>query len=173
MERTTGITTGIATASAYLLATVFVVASASKLAAGSRTAATFHALGLPAARTMARVVPGVELLVAVALVAAPAVGGVAALVVLAAFSAVLARAVASGIGAPCACFGRPRTDPVSVVDVVRNVLLSVLALAALGSGHPTRPSAGDVAVVAAAFLGGTVVLALLRRIHDARHSSGW
>ncbi|MEA2702378.1 MAG: hypothetical protein QOD63_323, partial [Actinomycetota bacterium] len=65
--------TGIATASAYFLAAAFVVASASKLATGARTAATFHALGLPAARGMAWAVPAVELAVAVALVAAPAV----------------------------------------------------------------------------------------------------
>ena len=164
---------GIATASAYFLAAVFVVASASKIAAGTRTAATFHALGLPAARGMAWVVPALELAVAVALVAAPAVGAVAALVVLAAFSAVLARAVASGIGAPCACFGRPRTDPVSAVDVVRNILLSLLALVALGASRPTRPSLGEAALVGAAVVGGTLLLAVIRWVHAARHSSDW
>ncbi len=164
---------GLATASAYVLATVFVVASASKLAAGSRTASTFHALGLPAARRMAWAVPAVELLVAVALVAAPSVGAVAALVVLVLFSVVLARAVASGIGAPCACFGRPRSDPVSIVDLVRNVLLSLLAVAALGTGRPTRPSLGEMAIVGAAVVAGTLLLALIRWTHAARHSSGW
>lgn len=164
---------GIATASAYFLAAAFVVASGSKLAAGARTTATFHALGLPAAKGMARAVPLVELVVAVALVAAPAVGGVAALVMLAAFSAVLARAVASGIGAPCACFGRPRAEPVSVVDIVRNILLSALAVVALGADRPTRPSIGDMAVVAAAVVGGTLLLAVLRWVHAARHSSDW
>jgi uncharacterized membrane protein YphA (DoxX/SURF4 family) len=164
---------GLATASAYVLATVFVVASASKLAAGSRTADIFHALGLPAARVLAWVVPAVELVVAVALVAAPSVGAVAALVVLVAFSVVLARAVASGIGAPCACFGRPRTDPVSVVDLVRNVLLSVLAVAALGAGHPVRPSLTEMAIVGAAVVAGSLLLAVIRWAHAARHSSGW
>ncbi|MEA2702778.1 MAG: Methylamine utilization protein MauE, partial [Actinomycetota bacterium] len=104
---------------------------------------------------------------------APAVGAVAALVLLAAFSAVLARAVASGIGAPCACFGRPRTDPVSVIDIVRNILLSLLAVVALGAGRPTRPSPGEAAVVVAAVVGGTLLLAVLRWVHAARHSSGW
>ena len=164
--------TGLATACAYALAAVFVVAAASKLASPERTAAAFAALGLPGSRGLALAVPVVELAVAVTLVVAPAAGGVAALAVLAAFSVVVARALVVGTAAPCACFGRARSEPVSAVDLARNALLVILALAALATDRPTRPSAGDLVVVAVAFVAGTVVLSLARRVADARRPAG-
>lgn len=112
------------------LAAVFVRAGAAKLARGGQTAESFAALGLPAARLLARVVPLVELALAVTLVAFPSVGGVASLVLLGAFTAVLVRAITSGVTTSCNCFGSARAEPVSHSDVMRNALLAALALGA-------------------------------------------
>ena len=71
-----------------------------------------------------------ELVTAVALVAAPQVGGVAALAVLAVFTVVVAYAVRRGVTAGCTCFGVVSAKPVSWRDVGRNVVLAGLAAAA-------------------------------------------
>ena len=149
-------------ACAVLLAAVFVRAGAAKLARPAATGATFAALRLPAAGGMARAVPLVELLVAVALLAVPRVGAAAAVVLLAAFSAVLARAVRAGLDTPCNCFGAARADPVSGGVLVRNGLLAGLAVAALAAPRPGTSVAGAVLALAA-FAAGFAVLAALRR----------
>jgi hypothetical protein len=83
-------------------------------------------LGLPAWAPVA--IGVVEVGLAVALVLAPANAGLAALVVLAGFTAFLVPKVGSGEG--CGCFGAS-TKPVSTRDLLRNgVLLVVAAIAA-------------------------------------------
>ena len=143
---------GLGYACAVLLAAVFVRAGAAKLARPAQAAASFVALGVPAAVTAARAVPAMELLVAVALLAVPRAGAIGALALLLPFTAVLTRAVRAGSQAPCNCLGGNGTDPVSAVDVVRNVLLLALALAAVTARAPVVPGAPAVvtAVVAAA-----------------------
>lgn len=149
-------------ACALLLAAVFVRAGAAKLARPAATAASFTALGVPAAPAVARAVPVVELVTAAGLLAAPRIGAVAALVLLAAFSTLLARAVRAGADTPCNCFGSARADPVSPVDLLRNGLLAGLAVAALGASHPALSLPG-AAVALAMFGAGSGVLAALRR----------
>lgn len=86
-------------------------------------------LGLPAATWW--VVSLVELALAVALVVSPAWGGVAALALLAGFTAFLVARRDSGVG--CGCFGSASTAPISNLDLVRNAaLLAVAAVAAFG-----------------------------------------
>ena len=154
---------GLGYACALLLAAVLVRAGAAKLARPTETATTFVALGVPAAGTAARAVPVVELLVATALLAAPRAGALGAVALLVPFTAVLARAVAAGSETPCNCFGATRAEPVSWADVVRNLLLGVLAAAAVTSPRPVTPSPAAAAVALTAVAAGWLALAALRR----------
>lgn len=155
---------GLGYVAAVVLAAVFVRAGAAKLARPAATAAGFAALGVPAPTGVARAVPIAELATAVALLGAPRVGAVASLGFLVAFSWVLVTALRSGRAVPCNCFGTARTEPVTAVDVVRNVLLAGLAAGSLAAGaEPTVPSLAAVLVAVAVFVAGVVVLHTLRR----------
>ncbi len=151
-------------AAACVLAATFAWAGAAKLGRPADTAAGFRTLGLNRAPALARIVPAVELLLAVALLAAPRLGGAAALVLLAAFSALLVHALRRGVEVRCACFGQAGGPPLSFVDLVRNGLLGGLALLALPAGfEPHVPALFASALVAAATLAGSGLLLLLRR----------
>ena len=115
---------------AWLLAAVFVWAGAAKLARPAATESGFRGFGLPGPPVLARLVPAVELLLAVLLIAVPPIGGAAALVMLAVFSAVLIRALRSGVATGCACFGTTATRPISGRDLARHGALGALAVAA-------------------------------------------
>lgn len=154
---------GFGYACALGLAAVFVRAAAAKVAQPAQTAKSFVALGVPAAGSAARAVPGVELLVAVTLLAAPRAGALAALAVLLPFTAVLVRAVSAGSQTPCNCFGAARADPVSTVDVVRNAMLGALALAAATAPEPAVPGPAGIVAAGAVLAGGLIVLGALRR----------
>ena len=158
---------GLGYACAVLLAAVFVRAAAAKLARPAATVAGFTALGVPAAPLSARAVPLVELATAAALLAAPRVGAVVGLFLLAVFTGLLARAVRTGTQAPCNCFGAARADPVSWVDLVRNALLGGLAVLATAAPRPVVPRPAGAAVVLAAFLAGVALLAAARRGYAA------
>jgi uncharacterized membrane protein YphA (DoxX/SURF4 family) len=145
-----------------VLAALFVAAAAGKLARPAMTAAGFRALGIPAPGLAVRVVPLAELVVAVLLGSVPRAGGLAALALLAAFTAVLVRALRVGIRAPCRCFGGVREVPLSGADVLRNAMLAVLAVAALGAGDPRVPSAAAFGLVGAVVGAGIVALRLAR-----------
>ena len=106
---------------ALVLAGVFAASALSKLVRRPDMAA----LGLPPWTTAVTVL--VEIGLVVALVARPADGGVAALAVLAGFTAFLVRRLDSGAG--CGCFGSS-TKPVSSQDLMRNAALLALAAVA-------------------------------------------
>lgn len=125
---------GVASAAAVVVAVVLVVAAAGKLAHRARTVAGFEQLGLPAPAALAWAVPAVEATVAVALLAAPGWGGVAAFALLAGFTAYLAALVRSGRRVACGCFGSSGDRPVSGRDLARNALL--LVAAALAAAAP-------------------------------------
>jgi hypothetical protein len=155
---------------AALLALTFAWAGAAKLGRQAETAAGFGELGLGRPGALARAVPLVELTLAVALLAAPAGGAAAALVLLACFSAVLVRALRRGLEVRCACFGRASGPPLSAAELVRNGLLAALAVLALTAGVEPRvpglvPAAAVALVTAAAF-------ALLAFVRQNRHRSG-
>lgn len=91
-----------------------------------------------AAPLVAPLLPAVEILVALGLVAwwSP-VPGVVSVILLALFTAVVVRAAARHV--PCVCFGAPSLDaPTGATAVVRNGVLAVLAVFAVGdpSGAP-------------------------------------
>lgn len=152
----------VAYLAAVALAAVFAWAGVQKLRQPRAVAGYTRDLGVPFPAVTARLLPLVELGVAAALVTVPPGGAVLALAALAAFSAVLARAVAAGATTPCGCLGKASDEPVSGVDLVRNALLAALALAALTSPRPATPSLEAVVTVSALVVAGGVLLALAR-----------
>jgi len=153
---------GLAYLAALSLAGVLAVAGVAKLRDRTGTVGSFRALGLPPG--LATAVPVVELAVALGLVVVPSWSAAVALALLAAFTTFLARAVRDGVVAPCNCFGRAGSAPVSSVDLVRNLLLAGVAVVALTASEPRRPSLGAVAVAVVAVAGGRFALAKYR--HD-------
>lgn len=154
----------IGMAAAGALAATFAWAGAAKLGRPAETAEAFSDLGLPRPAALARAVPAVELLLAVALLAAPGAGAAVALVLLVAFCVVLVRALRGGVEVRCACFGQAGGPPLSWVDLVRNGLLGLLAAFALTAGlEPRLPSLVAVAAVAIEWLAGAGVMRVLRR----------
>lgn len=148
----------VGAAAAWLLAGVFAAAAIAKWRSPGPTAATLRRLGIPGAEAAARLLPGVEAAVAVGLVVAPRAAAPVAVVLLAAFTAVLGRALARGLDVTCGCFGAASRAPVSSRTLVRNGLLVLAALAAAaGEGAPTL--AATLAVGGAALVG-TVALSL-------------
>ena len=150
----------LAQAAALVLAAVFGWAAVAKVRAAGPTTASFRGLGLPAPRLLARAVPAVEAVLAVALVLRPAVAAFAALALVVVFSLVIVRAVAAGSTVGCACFGGGSGEddrPVSVLEVVRNGGLGALAIVATGAGAGTAlwPSLPALVIV-------TVLVALSR-----------
>lgn len=119
--------TGLASILAVALALVLIAAAVAKFRTPSRTTQDFTALGLPVPGVLARVVPGIELAVAAVLVLAPGWGGVAAFGLLVLFTALLVSLVRSGQTISCSCFGAVSDEPVSWVEVTRNVVLLVMA----------------------------------------------
>jgi hypothetical protein len=145
---------------AVFLTGVFVVAAAAKVRTPWATATTFRRLGVPAADATARTVPVVELVVATVLLAAPRAGAVAALVLLIAFTVVLARAVQRGVDVSCGCFGAASSDPVTRVTLLRNALLVAAAgCASLLASAPRVPSFAAVVLVSTTVMLGAIAVA--------------
>jgi hypothetical protein len=155
---------GAATLAAAALAVTLLWASMAKLAHPQSTRETFAALHLPT--PLAVVVPVTELMVAAALVVRPATGGIAALVLLAAFTLVTIRAVRAQLS--CGCFGTAAAGPTTGVDVLRNGMLAALAVLATGAPRPASPNIVSVAVVLGACAAGAGVLTLLRARSEER-----
>jgi hypothetical protein len=153
--------TGAGTAAAALLAVAFGWAALAKLADGRATAAAFAGLGLGAPGILARLVPGVELAAASVLLVRPAVGGLVALALLAAFSGLLALRLRQGAPVRCGCFGDPDSGPVTVATLARNALLAALAVTALAAPVPVRPDLPVLVAVTAAAASGAVTVALV------------
>jgi hypothetical protein len=153
---------GFGYACALVLAGVFLVSGAAKLAWPTETRANFDRLGLPRPGVLAVAVPVAELLAALLLFAFPPVGAIWTLVMLAAFSAELAVLLLRGVDEPCGCLGSPRdTTPLTWRALVRNGALALLACAALFA-EPGLPSAPEIAVTALAVGAGWIALAVLR-----------
>jgi hypothetical protein len=90
-----------------------------------------------------------EIAAAVLLVIVPAVGGLATLMLLAFFSTFIVTRLRAGVVAPCACFGATSSQPLSWLALVRNGAMGLLAIAALATVHPLRPSVAEMLVVVA------------------------
>src|SRR5439155_15340952 len=115
-------------ACALVLAFVFALAGTAKLARRRETAVAFGGLGLPAPGAFAVGVPVLELTLTVLLTVVPVAGAAVALVALAAFTVVLARALRAGVTTGCNCFGSVRATPISRANLVRNAALAAVAI---------------------------------------------
>jgi hypothetical protein len=158
----------LAYAAALLLAGLFVVAALAKLRRPSAVASQFAGLGLPASRPLAIAVPFVELALAALLAVVPPAGGPAALAVLAFFTTIVVRALRAGRRVPCGCFGSARQQPISIVEVLRNAFLAVLAGLAVAAPAPRVPGLPAALTVVGAAVAGALVLALV----DVRREVG-
>ena len=157
---------GVGYVAALVLAAVLGWAGVAKLSRPRTTASGFAAMGLPAPDALARAVPLAEIVVAATLVVVPRAGAVAALVLLVAFTVVLARALRAGSSVSCGCFGTSGRAPVSFVELVRNGLLVVAAVAALAASSPVAPGLDDLVLATTAAAVAGVVLALCRLRRD-------
>lgn len=153
--------TGVGYVAAVALAAIFAIAAVAKLRNLSATERDFVGLGLPRASFFARFIPLAELSIVALLLIVPPAGAIAALVSLAFFTTFLIGRLRAGVRAPCACFGSSRAQPISVRDVVRNLLLMGLAVVSLATDRPTKISVLDAVVVLAVLLiaGGALHLA--------------
>lgn len=108
----------------------FLVAGASKVAAGGRWPVTAREMGAPGFTIP--FVPWVELAVGAALIVQLAVPfpALAALGLLIAFTALIVIRLSGGDRPSCACFGAWSAEPIGRVHVIRNAILMALAVLA-------------------------------------------
>lgn len=109
----------------------FLVAGGSKLAAGRAWPAQAAGLGAPA--VVVPVLPWLEVAVGAALVLqlTRPVAAIAAIVLLVAFSGLIALRLSQGRRPACACFGAWSAEPIGPTHLLRNAGLLVLAVLAL------------------------------------------
>lgn len=153
--------TGLATLLAVALAITLVVAAVAKVRDHQRTTADFAALGLPLPSVLARLVPAVEAAVAVALIVAPGWGAVAAVGLFVLFTALLVSLVRSGQPIACSCFGAVSDEPVSWVEVTRNLVLLAAAAAVVPIDQLTMPGFAAIVAFSAAAIIGAVAIQLV------------
>lgn len=127
------------TAVRLLLAGVFVVAGAAKLAdlAGSRAAVAGFGVPERLAAPIGTLLPVAEITAAVLLLDpnTARAGAVVALVLLAGFCVGIARSMARGEAPDCHCFGQLHSEPVGPRVLIRNLALAGLAVFALAAGN--------------------------------------
>ena len=151
-----------------VLAAVLAVAGVAKLRRREATAQAFAALGLRRPATLARAIPIAELAVAAGLVLVPPIGAYAAIALLVAFSLVVVRALRHHVKAPCGCFGAAHDAPISGVELLRNALLLVAAVAATFATRPVAPTIQATVVVLAATVGGLALVSAAAARRDRR-----
>jgi uncharacterized membrane protein YphA (DoxX/SURF4 family) len=120
-----------AVVASVVVGVAFVVAGASKLAAGPSWPVQARGLGAP--DWSIRLVPWLELTVGALLVVGVArpVPAFAALALLGVFTGLIGTQRAHGRHPPCACFGAWSASPLGPWHLVRNGVLIVLAFVAL------------------------------------------
>ena len=112
---------------------VFLLAGASKIAAGDSWSRQAQELGAPA--FVAPFVPWIEIVIGALLVSqiAGTIVALAAIVVLVVFTALIVLRLAQGKRPACACFGTWSAKPIGPIDVARNLALIALGLVALAT----------------------------------------
>jgi uncharacterized membrane protein YphA (DoxX/SURF4 family) len=116
-----------------IVGVAFVVAGASKVAAGEQWPATAREMEAPAITIP--FVPWVELVIGASLVAqlAVPVPAIAALGLLVAFTALIVIRLLGDDRPPCACFGSWSAEPIGRIHVIRNAILMALAVVAMSA----------------------------------------
>lgn len=148
---------GLVSCAAGALAIVLGIAGAGKATDLASFRNTLRAHGWPDAVVphLAVAVPAAELFCAVALLTnARRPASVAAVFMLAMFTGVVIRANRRGVQAACGCFGSPNSEPAPTMDLVRNVVLLMIAMLVLAlPAHPgSWPAAAVGAAIGAVFL---------------------
>ena len=158
------------------LAALFAIAGAAKLADRDDARRTLRGFEVPErlVATLAVLVPVAELATAGALIASRTIvaGALAALVLLAAFSAAIAVAIARGRQVDCGCFGRLYSAMVSRRTLARNgalIAVAAFVLARALSAPPTNATdwLATLSGWPAAALAGCLVLVALTLVHGA------
>ena len=121
----------VATVASVTIGVAFLVAGASKIAAGPNWPEQARGLGAP--NFAIPILPWVEIVLGALLVSQVGrdIAAVGALVLLAAFTALVGYRLSQGRHPPCACFGAWSAKPIGPGTVVRNIVLMVLALLVL------------------------------------------
>jgi peroxiredoxin len=154
------------------LTAVLAVAAVAKLADRSGTRSSLEGFGVPsgAAPYVAVAIPGVELMVAAALVpvATAWAGALAATALLAGFAGAVGVAIARGSEADCHCFGRLSSETVRWSMLLRNLaLLGVAAFVAIAGSEDPGASVptwvGGVALAAAVALNFVFLFELMKQ----------
>lgn len=114
---------------AVVVAVPLAWAAVAKAFAFGTTTADFEELGIRRPELAVPLVCATEAVTALLLVLRPRVGAVLALLLLTAFSGVLAAVLRSGRQVRCACFGAVTRRPVDARDLVRNGVLILVAAA--------------------------------------------
>jgi hypothetical protein len=136
-----------------VLAAVFGVAAVAKLADREGSRRTLRAFGVP--ERLALAVPLAELATTAGLLTTAFCGALAALALLAVFSAAIVAALVRGVRPDCGCFARVHSAPAGRAALVRNIAL--VACAALVIADPATQvtdwlvAVGVVAAAHAAF----------------------
>jgi thiol-disulfide isomerase/thioredoxin/uncharacterized membrane protein YphA (DoxX/SURF4 family) len=167
-----------------VLASVFVLASVTKLAdlRGSREAVAGFGVPEALAAPLGTLLPFAELAVAIALLPGRTArfGALGAFALLVLFAAAIARSMARGEAPDCHCFGQLHSEPAGARTLARDAALGALAaFVAIGGWNGAGPSAtawigglhgaglvafaGGVALAALAALTMWALLALLRQ----------
>lgn len=145
----------IASSAALLLAIVFAWSAVAKFRSPDATRQLLDTLDVPFPRMAGRALPLIEVALAVGLLVFQRPAAVAAIVVLIVFSLVLASIIRRGVEIECGCFGSSSTEPVSVIDLVRNGGLVALGAVAVVGPSFVQPSVPSLIV---ASMGGLLVL---------------
>ena len=121
----------VGSVASVLLGLVFLVSGGAKIAAGPAWPEQADGLGAPP--LVVPVLPWVEIVLGAILVMqlASVVAPGAALVLLAAFTALIIRRLSQGRHPPCACFGSWSARPLGAGHVARNIGFMVLGVLAL------------------------------------------
>jgi peroxiredoxin len=131
-----------------LLALVFAAAGAGKLIDRTRTRNTVADFGVPhwLARPIGSLLPFAELAVATLLLPVRSAwwGGIGALALLLAFTAIIVMNLVQGRNPDCHCFGQIRSRPIGWSTVVRNGVLALCAAFVVLTGPAVPVSAGDL-----------------------------
>lgn len=156
-------TAEVAAAGRLVVAGALAVAAAAKIVDRRVTAQRMVLLLGRGGRPLAVLLPIVEIVVAVSLLAwwTP-VPGLVALGLVAVFTAALVRA--SRVRVPCPCFGGAASTPPDAREFARNAVLAVAAVAAIGS----PVDAGPVGTTLLVFAFGGAVVGSARRPRSSR-----
>lgn len=148
----------IATTASWFLAVVLLWAAWSKMTDLNATKETFRELGV---RVRPRWVVVLEVAIGLGLLFRPRPTGAIAFAVLGAFTFVVMRAGRRPEPVRCSCFGSASSAPIDASTVVRNVMLSCVAVVALGTARP-NPSVPGLIGGSVGIAVGSVGLALVR-----------